>query len=50
MYIYFVELESPMLQAKFLNHRTSCSGEDFLRFLPYVCMTAIVVMRPGPSI
>ena len=36
-----------MLHAKFQNHRTSFSGEDFLRFLPYVCMAAILVMRPG---
>ena len=30
MYIKFVELESPMLHAKFQDHRTSGSGkEDF---------------------
>ena len=29
----FIELESPMLHAKFQDHRTSGSGEeDFLRF------------------
>ena len=33
IYINFVELESPMLRAKFQNHRTSGSGEEyFLRF------------------
>ena len=41
----FVELESPMLHAKFQDHRTSGSGEeDFLRFLPYMGMAAILVM------
>ena len=34
IYINFVELESPMLHAKFQDHRTSGSGEDFQRFLP----------------
>ena len=29
IYINFVELESPMLHAKFQDHRTSSSGEDF---------------------
>ena len=29
IYINFVELESPMLRAKFQDHRTSDSGEDF---------------------
>ena len=29
MYINFVELESLMLHAKFQEHRTSGSGEDF---------------------
>ena len=29
MYIDFVELESPMILAKFQDHRTSGSGEDF---------------------
>ena len=28
IYIDFVELESPMLHAKFQDHRTSGSGED----------------------
>ena len=45
MYINFVELESPMLHVKFQDHRTSGSGEeDFLRFLPYMGMAAILVM------
>ena len=29
MYIDFVELESPMIHAKFQDNRTSGSGEDF---------------------
>ena len=34
-----------MLHAKFQYHRTSGSGEeDFLRFLPYMGMAAILVM------
>ena len=33
-----------MLHAKFQDHRTSGSGEeDFLRFLPYMGMAAILV-------
>ena len=44
IYINFVELESLILHAKFQEHRTSGSGEDFLRFLPYMCMVAILVM------
>ena len=28
-YINFIELESPILHAKFQDHRTSGSGEDF---------------------
>ena len=47
IYIKFVELESPMLHAKFQDHRTSGSGEeDFLRFLPYMGVAAILVMWP----
>ena len=35
-----------MLHAKFQDHRTSGSGEkDFLRFLPYMGMAAILVMQ-----
>ena len=34
-----------MLHAKFQDHRTSSSGEkDFLKFLPYMGMAAILVM------
>ena len=45
IYINFVELESPILHAKFHDHRTSGSGEeDFKRFLPYMGMVAILVM------
>ena len=45
IYIKFVELESPMIHAKFQDHRTSGSGvEDFLRFLPYMGMTLILVV------
>ena len=44
IYIKFVELESPMLQAKFQDHRTSGSREDSLRFLPYMDVVAILVM------
>ena len=51
IYTNFVELRSPMLHAKYQDHRTSGSGdEDFLRFLPYMGMAAILVMWPGPFI
>ena len=34
-----------MLNAKFQDHRTSGSGEeDFISFLPYIGMAAILVM------
>ena len=34
-----------MIHAKFQDHRTSGFGEeDFLRFLPYMGMVAILVM------
>ena len=34
-----------MLNAKFQDHRYSCSGEeDFLRLIPYMDMAAILVM------
>ena len=36
-----------MLQAKFQDHRTSGSGEDFQRFLPYMGVAAILVMWPA---
>ena len=44
-----VVLEHPMLHTMFQGHRTFGSGEDdFLRFLPYMGMAAILVMWPGP--
>ena len=39
-----------MLHAKFRNHGTFGSEEDFLRFLPYMGVAAILVKRPGPFI
>ena len=39
-----------MLHVKFQDHRTSSSGEDFLKFLPYMGMAAILVIRPEPFI
>ena len=33
-----------MIHAKFQDHRTSGSGEDLLRFLPYKGMAPILVM------
>ena len=32
------------VHAKFQDHRTSGSGEDFIRFLPYIGMAAILLM------
>ena len=44
-----VILEHPMLHTKFQGHRSFGSGEDdFLRFLPYMGMAAILVMWPIP--
>ena len=38
-----------MLHAKFQDHRTSGSGEEYFKgFLPYMGMVAILVMCPGP--
>ena len=38
-----------MLHTKFQGHRQFGSGEeDFLRFLSYMGMAAILVMWPGP--
>ena len=42
-----VVLEHPMLHTKFQSHRPSGFGDDFLRFLPYMGMAAILVMWPG---
>ena len=45
MYINFVDLHSLMLHAKFQNHRHPGSEvEDFLRFLLFIAMVAILVM------
>ena len=39
-----------MLHTKFQGHRFIGSGEeDFLRFLPYMGMAAMLVMRPDPT-
>ena len=44
-----VVLEHPMLHTKFQGHQPFGSGEeDFLRFLSYMGMVAILVMSPGP--
>ena len=49
IWINFVVLMHPMLQSKFQGHRLLGSREeDFLRFLPYMDMAAILVMWPGP--
>ena len=51
MYTNYDGQESPMLHTKFRRNVPTGSGEeDFLRFLPYMGMTAILVMRPGPFI
>ena len=40
-----VVLEQPMLHTKFQGHMSFGSGEeDFLRFLPYMGMSVILVM------
>ena len=44
-----VVLKHPMMHIKFQGHRPFGSREeDFLRFLPYMGMAAILVMWPGP--
>ena len=44
-----VVLTYKMLHTKFQGHRSIGSEEeDFLRFLPYMGMAAILVMWPGP--
>ena len=44
-----VVLTYTMLYTKFQGHRSIGSGEeDFLRFLPYMGMAAILVMWPEP--
>ena len=48
IWINLVILEHPMLHTKFQGHRPFGSGEeDFLRFLLYMGMAAILVMWPG---
>ena len=44
IYINFVELESPMLHAKFQGHRTILEKKILKGFLPYMGMAAILVM------
>ena len=45
IYTNFVDLHSLMLHGKFQNHRPSGSEEeDFLRFLLFIAMVAILVM------
>ena len=44
IYTNYVELESPMLHAKFQDHRISGSGEDFLEVFTIFGMAAIFVM------
>ena len=44
IYINFVVLECVMLHAKFHDHKSISSVEDFLRFLPYMGMAPILVM------
>ena len=39
-----VVLTYTMLHTKFQGHQSIGSGEDFLRFLPYMGMAAILVM------
>ena len=49
IWINLVVLKRPMLQTKFQGHRLFGSGEEaFLRFLPYMGISAILVMWPGP--
>ena len=50
IYINFVELESSILHAKFQDHTTFGTGEDFKSILPYLDMVSILIMRPGPFI
>ena len=43
-----VVLPYMMLHTKFQGHWSFDSGEDFLRFLPYMNMAAMLVMWPRP--
>ena len=48
MCIILVELPNTMLHTKFQGHRSIGFGEeDFLRFLPYMSMAAMLVMLPN---
>ena len=48
IWIHLVVLEHPMLHTNFQGHRPFGFGEeDFLKFLPYRGMAAILVMWPG---
>ena len=48
IWINLVVLQHPMLHTKLQGHRPFGSREeDFLRFLPYMGMVAILVMWPG---
>ena len=45
IYIDFIELNPQMLHTKFQGNQLGGSGEeDFLRFLPYMGVAAILVM------
>ena len=44
IYINCVELNSLILHAKFQDHRTSCSGEDYLKFFTIYGVAAFLVM------
>ena len=49
LWTILVVLTYTMLHTKFQGHRSIGSGEeDFLRFLPYMGMAAILVMWPEP--
>ena len=51
IYRNFAGLESLMLHAKFQDHRTSGSGEEYFNgFYHYMGMAAILVMLPRPFI
>ena len=46
--LHMVVLEYPMLHTNIQGHQPFGSWEDFLKLLPYMGMTAILVMWPGP--
>ena len=49
IWINLVVLPYTMLHTKFQGHQSIASGEeDFLRFLPYMGMAAMLVMWPRP--